>query len=354
MSSELALYRRYRPEKFSEVVGQDHVVSVLTAAIREKRIVHAYIFAGSRGTGKTSIARIFAKDLGTAPSDIYEIDAASNRGIDEIRAIRDGVQTLPFNSEYKVYIIDEAHMLTKEAWNALLKTLEEPPRHVIFILATTESHKIPETILSRCQVFAFHTPSDEEVREVISRVAKSEKLHLDKESLNLLVLLGEGSFRDALGMLQKVATFSSDKKITVDEVEKITGAPRTELVHQLVAELVGGTQEKAFAILETLSGQNVDTKTLAKMLMRNFRLALLILLAPDIKKKLEHELSQSEFNFYTTLVKKPGADKIPAILKELLIAYGDIHLAYIKQLPLELALAHIFAKGEGSGGAKET
>src|SRR3989344_1158542 len=176
MSSELALYRRYRPEKFSEVVGQDHVVSVLTAAIREKRIVHAYIFAGSRGTGKTSIARIFAKDLGTAPSDIYEIDAASNRGIDEIRAIRDGVQTLPFNSEYKVYIIDEAHMLTKEAWNALLKTLEEPPRHVIFILATTESHKLPETIISRTQRFSFKPIAEKQAVERLRQVAKNEKI----------------------------------------------------------------------------------------------------------------------------------------------------------------------------------
>src|SRR3990167_1443531 len=178
--SHQVLYRKYRPVSFGEVLGQEMVVASLQDTISTSRISHAYLFAGSRGTGKTSVARIFAREIGTSENDTIEIDAASNRGIDDVRALREGVSALPFDSKYKVYIIDEVHMLTKEAFNALLKTLEEPPRHVIFILATTESHKIPETILSRCQVFAFHTPSDEEVREVISRVAKSEKLHLDK------------------------------------------------------------------------------------------------------------------------------------------------------------------------------
>ncbi len=143
------LYRKYRPSNFGEVMGQDHIVSVIEKSIKNKKIAHAYLFSGSRGIGKTSIARILAKDLGTHSDDIYEIDAASNRGIDDIRAIRDAVNTLPFHSTYKVYIVDEVHMLTKEAFNALLKTLEEPPAYVIFMLATTELEKIPETIISR-------------------------------------------------------------------------------------------------------------------------------------------------------------------------------------------------------------
>src|SRR3989344_7663691 len=135
------LYRKYRPKSFKEVLGQEQVVKVLEASIKNKKISHAYLFAGSRGTGKTSVARIFANELGVVSEDLYEIDAASNRGIEDIRALREGVQTLPFRSPYKVYLIDEAHMLTREAWNALLKTLEEPPSHVIFIFATTELQK---------------------------------------------------------------------------------------------------------------------------------------------------------------------------------------------------------------------
>ncbi len=155
-----ALYRKYRPEAFSEIIGQEHIVTALSGALKEEKISHAYIFFGGRGTGKTTTARIVAKALGTDPSDLYEIDAASNRGIDNIRELRENVGTLPFNSKYKVYIIDEVHMLTKEAFNALLKTLEEPPSHVVFILCTTELEKVPETIISRCQEFTFRKPSE--------------------------------------------------------------------------------------------------------------------------------------------------------------------------------------------------
>src|SRR6266436_4362104 len=145
------LYRAYRPQDFSEVRGQEHIVKALEAAIKSKKISHAYLFSGGRGTGKTSVARILARELGVTDKDLYEMDAASNRGIDDIRELREGVYAMPFESPYKFYIIDEAHMLTKEAWNALLKTLEEPPAHVIFILATTDIDKVPDTIVSRCQ-----------------------------------------------------------------------------------------------------------------------------------------------------------------------------------------------------------
>ena len=157
--SETALYRKYRPQTFKEVLGQDHIVKVLQSSIELDKIAHAYIFSGSRGTGKTSVARIFAKELGTSANDITEIDAASNTGVDDIRALNESVNTIPFESKYKIYILDEAHMLSKSAWNALLKTLEEPPKHVIFILATTEFEKIPETVVSRCQTFSFRKPA---------------------------------------------------------------------------------------------------------------------------------------------------------------------------------------------------
>src|ERR1035437_4444632 len=156
----IALYRKYRPHTFDDVIGQDHIVKAIDGAIRGGKVAHAYLLCGPRGTGKTTIARIIARELGTSVSDIYEMDAASNRGIDDIREINDNVRTLPFDSKYKIYILDEVHMFTKEAWNALLKTIEEPPEHVIFILATTEIEKIPETIISRCQSFIFKTPND--------------------------------------------------------------------------------------------------------------------------------------------------------------------------------------------------
>jgi DNA polymerase-3 subunit gamma/tau len=157
----MALYRAYRPSVFDEVRGQESVVSVLEAAVKKGEIAHAYLFAGGRGTGKTSMARILARAVGTSEKDMYEMDAASNRGIDEIRELREGVATHPFESNYKFYIIDEAHALTKDAWGALLKTLEEPPAHVVFVLATTELDRVPETIRSRCQVFRFSKPSHE-------------------------------------------------------------------------------------------------------------------------------------------------------------------------------------------------
>jgi DNA polymerase III, gamma/tau subunits len=158
MTEHIALYRKHRPQSFKEVRNQDHIVSVLEGAIEKGEIPHALLFSGTRGTGKTTLARIFARELGVKDSDLYEIDAASNRGIDDIRELREAVHTVPYESPYKVYIIDEVHMLTKEAFNALLKTLEEPPSHVVFMLATTEEEKLLDTILSRCQVFHLREP----------------------------------------------------------------------------------------------------------------------------------------------------------------------------------------------------
>ncbi len=160
-----SLYRKFRPSTFNEVIGQDHIVKALQGAIASDSISHAYLFSGSRGTGKTSMARIFAKELGTSEDDIYEIDAASHNSVEDIKELNEAVFTLPFRSKFKVYILDEAHMLSKSAWNAFLKTLEEPPHHVIFILATTELEKVPETILSRCQTFIFKKSSRRQGRK---------------------------------------------------------------------------------------------------------------------------------------------------------------------------------------------
>ncbi|KKW26419.1 MAG: polymerase III subunit gamma/tau protein, partial [Parcubacteria group bacterium GW2011_GWF1_52_5] len=184
--NERVLYRKYRPAQWSEVLGQPHIVAVLKTAAEEHTIAHAYLFSGSRGTGKTSVARIFAAAIDCTPTDLYEIDAASNRGIDEIRNLKEGVRTAPARGGYKVYIIDEAHMLTGPAFNALLKTIEEPPAHAVFILATTEFEKVPVTITSRTQRFLFKKISKIHIIEKLSKIAKEEKIKIDDSALEII------------------------------------------------------------------------------------------------------------------------------------------------------------------------
>src|SRR3989344_4776802 len=259
---ELALYRKYRPKKWNEVLGQDHIVDVLEDSVKEGKVSHAYLFVGSRGTGKTSVARIFAEEIGVSANDLYEIDAASNRGIEDMKTLREGVRVLPLESKHKVYIIDEVHMLSKDAWGALLKTLEEPPAHVIFILATTEFHKVPETIISRCQVFTFRKPGEKIIKKILEKVAEKEGFELDAGSAELLAILADGSFRDALGELQKVLNFSKSKKISREEVEKITGAPKAKLVNDFIGALASKNLEEGIGAVRRAAGENLDMKIL--------------------------------------------------------------------------------------------
>ncbi len=256
--SHLALYRKYRPETFAQVVGQENAVKVLTSAIAQKKVSHAYLFCGGRGTGKTTAARIFARDIGCNPEDIIEIDAASNRGIDEIRELRDAVRTSPFSSPYKVYIVDEAHMLTKEAANALLKTLEEPPSHVVFILATTDPEKLPATIISRCQKIVFVVPSLETLTKQLIAVANQEGKSLTDESALLIARHGKGSYRDALGLLEQVLGVSP-KIVTYEDVASFVGQPE----HMHVVTLVHALGKKdAPLALATIKALHTSTNAL--------------------------------------------------------------------------------------------
>ncbi len=259
-TNHIALYRKYRPERFSDVVGQPHIVEVLTKSIINKKPSHAYLFCGGRGTGKTTVARIFARDIGCNPEDIIEIDAASNRGIDEIRELREAVRTAPFSSPFKVYIVDEAHMLTKEASNALLKTLEEPPHHVIFILATTDPEKLPETIVSRCQKLVFSSPSISVLASRLEYVAKSEGVSLSHEGAVLIAKHGKGSYRDALGVLEQVLSLAH-KEYTYDTVAQFLGEPEEVLLLQLLTALSKKDTKELLAIVQKLSTHGESLRT---------------------------------------------------------------------------------------------
>lgn len=343
--SDFVLYRKYRPQSFKEVLGQEAVVSALQGALRLGRISHAYLFSGSRGTGKTSVARILARELGTAPEDLYEIDAASNRGIDDVRALREGIAATPFSSRYKIYIIDEAHMLTKEAFNALLKTLEEPPPHAIFILATTEPEKLPETIVSRCEQHSFKKPSQKVLKEVTEGIVKMEGFFIEPAAAELIALLGDGSFRDAQGILQKTMGVSSDKKISLREVEDITGAPKGELVNALIAAVAEKNAEDGLAVISKTAEQHIDMKLFSKLLLAKLRFILLLRNAPRMEKEIKEEVSAEDFLFLKKLAAAKGSPVNSNALLEFLLAHDRIGFAAVPHLPLELAVIKVTEKG---------
>ena len=336
------LYRAYRPQEWGEVRGQEHIVRVLEASIKNKKIAHAYLFSGGRGTGKTSVARILAREIGVTPNDMYEIDAASNTGVDDIRELREGAHVMPLESPYKVYIVDEAHMLSRNAWNAFLKTLEEPPAHVIFILATTERDKVPETVQSRCEIYTFKKPTREILSQAITEVAKKEGYSLDRPASELIALLAEGSFRDALGILQKVLAVTKDKKIDEKEVELVSGAPRAELVRDLLSALAKKDAPGAISAIQTSVAENMDPRVLAKLLIHRMRVVLLLRLAPDVAETLASEFGEADVELARKLSKEPGGNS--NTMRALLEAYERMAYAAVPHLPLELAVIDIAGK----------
>lgn len=277
-----ALYRKYRPQLFEDVVGQKVIIKTLSNSILNNKISHAYLFTGPRGTGKTSIAKIFAKIIncenlnGIDPcnncvnctqintkqsTDIIEIDAASNNGVDEIRELRDKVSLVPSFGKYKVYIIDEVHMLTTAAFNALLKTLEEPPKHIIFILATTEPHKIPQTILSRCQRFDFKKISISDIKSRIKKISELENISIDDDAIELIAKLSDGGMRDALGLLDQLTSYTSEK-INVNDVNDVSGMITIDKINELILLIIKGNLIDSFNLLETY---DEDGKNLVKI-----------------------------------------------------------------------------------------
>ena len=341
-----SLYRAYRPQSFADVIGQDQVIAPLTEQLRNDTVGHAYLFAGSRGLGKTSIARIFARELGTGQSDLYEIDAASNNSVEDIRSLTENVYTLPFESKYKVYILDEAHMLSRAAWNAFLKTLEEPPAHALFVLATTELEKIPETVQSRCQVYEFRKPSRTGLAHMVAEVAKKEGYEMEPAASDLVALLANGSYRDALSVLEKVIASSSDKKLTREEAERATGAPRLSLVEDLAKALSAGKPDDALKAIRAASSQDVDMPLYLTLLLEYLRNVLLVRHAPELRKGIADEVGADSFATIEGIAGEKSSRLTHCTLKTFLDAASRLRYSPIPALALELAVLELF-EGEG-------
>jgi DNA polymerase-3 subunit gamma/tau len=290
------LYRKWRSQRFDQVLGQEHVTQTLLHALESERVAHAYLFTGPRGTGKTSTARILAKAVNCQRNghgepcneceicrsinegralDLIEIDAASNRGIDEIRDLREKVAFSPTQARYKVYIVDEVHMLTNEAFNALLKTLEEPPPHVIFVLATTEPHRLPATILSRCQRFDFHRASLSQIQSKLTKICQEEGIHIEPAALDLIARSATGSFRDAESLLDQLAAYG-DSQITLAYVRAILGASSTQAVGELVGYLTGRQIAEGLKLIDRVVGEGADLRQFTRDLVDYLRGLLLI------------------------------------------------------------------------------
>ena len=338
MSFSGALYRKYRPQTFAEVRDQDHIVSVLEGAIKKGEIPHALLFSGTRGTGKTTLARIFAKEIGTNNLDLYEIDAASNRGIDDIRELKEAVFTVPYESKYKVYIIDEVHMLTKEAFNALLKTLEEPPAHVVFILATTEEEKLLDTILSRCLVFRFNSPSQKILNQTVTDIAKQEGFTLASDAADLVAIAADGSFRDALGITQKVIMAAADKTVEADEVAKIIGAPKQSLIGELLLAFQEKDSQKGLSAIAEVVASHADFKLFYRLFLEQVRVVMLLRNQPALEEELLQSYSSATKKTLQDLAKSPSTALNSHLLLKLLQAFDQMSRSPLPHLSLEIIL----------------
>ncbi len=372
--TNLVLYRKYRPQKFSEIIGQEHIIQTLTNAISSGMISHAYLFAGPRGSGKTSLARLLAKSLncqerkekdfepcnrcnscleimGSRSMDLIEIDAASHRGIDEVRELRDGIKFVPAKSKYKVYIIDESHQITRDAANALLKTLEEPPVHAIFVLATTEIHKMIPTIISRCQRFDFRKLTRPEIIKRMEIIAEKEKIKIEKPALELIAINSGGSFRDAEGLLDQVLTFSGvleeKREIKAEDIKDLLGLVEINLVSQFVDFLSQKKAAQALGFLNELIEQGRDLQQFSKTLIDYLRQALILKLTGGGENNpLIVGLTEEEFKKLQKQTEIFKEEELRQIINLFLEAENKMKYSSIPQLPLELAVIEYVSEAQ--------
>ena len=361
----MVLYQKYRPQTFAEVVGQENVVKTLQNEIISGSISHAYLFCGPKGTGKTSVARILAKAIncenrhGAEPCnqcpsciaisngqavDLVEIDAASNRGIDNIRDLKKGIRFAPTNLKYKVFIIDEAHQLSKDAANALLKVLEEPPSHTIFILATTDPQKMIPTIVSRCQRFDFRKLTVPEITNKLKSIAKQEGIKISESGLKSIAVNSDGALRDAENLLEQVIAFtkkSKDKDITKEEVENILGIVNIDLISGLIDYLIQKDVKKSIELINKIIEQGFDPQELTKSLVDYLHHLLILKINPQLENKKDTNLTGEEIEKMENQTKKMTEDDIRKMIELFLEAEREIRYASIPQLPIEMAAIKI-------------
>lgn len=360
----LAIYRKYRPKKLSELLGQEHIIEVLRNSAKQNKFAHAYLFYGPRGSGKTTTARLLAKLIncekrlkdgkfkekgepcnecracleidGNRALDVVEIDAASNRGIDEIRELKESIKLSPIYFSKKIFIIDEAHMLTREAFNALLKTLEEPPVHALFILATTEYEKLPATICSRTQKFNFKKIAISEILKKLDAITKEEKIKITGGALELIASLGEGSFRDAESLLEQIASLDSD--IELKDVEKIVGKIGYKKTAEMAELLLSDDLEKSIDYLSQINEEGYNLVQLNKELIHYLRRALALKLSPGIEKFYKKELTSDNLETLKKHSVLINPIKHVNLIKSLIRAYSEMRYSPFPIAPLEVAI----------------
>jgi DNA polymerase-3 subunit gamma/tau len=361
--SYIVLARKWRPQGFEDLIGQEPVVKTFKNALSGNKIVHAYVFSGPRGVGKTSSARILAKALNCeqpvdnapcgkcrsckaitegASVDVFEIDGASNTSVDSIRELRETVKYAPSGGRYKIYIIDEVHMLSTAAFNALLKTLEEPPPHVIFIFATTEPKKIPATILSRCQHHAFRRIPKNRIIDQLRRITGIEKININETALEMIAKAADGSMRDALTLLDQAYSFSND--ITENELQGLLGQPESEIVTNLCDTIVTGDISRTLSIIKELTDRGSDLRQLTRELVENFRNIAIVKVTEDAEGLLE--FTPEEVQRLKQHSSGVGIEQLTLLLTELLKLEGEVRNAVNPRYTLELGLLRTsFVKG---------
>ncbi len=366
----LVLYRKYRPKLFSEVAGQGAIIQTLTNAISRNLIGHGYLFSGAHGCGKTSVARLFAKAINCQNRqdgffepcdkcescleinkgnaiDLIEIDAASNRGIDEIRELKEGIRFVPVKSKYKVFIIDEAHQLTKEAANALLKTLEEPPSYAVFILATTELHKMIPTILSRCQQFTFKRLKVPELVVRLEYILKQEKVKFEKIALELIASKASGSVRDAEKLLGQAISFTENNGILKTEtLQIILGSADKTSVFKFLEFLQQKKASLSFELLSEMRFSGVDLKEFTRDVIEYLREALFLKIDPKLESDLVLGLTSEEKEKLLSLASAYSEQDLKFIIEKFMDAENKMKYASIIQLPLELAVVDCCYKNQ--------
>lgn len=370
LAMALALYRKYRPKKLNDLLGQENNVLILKNAAKQNRLGQAYLFYGPRGTGKTTTARLVAKllncerrhidpefqklgepcnecrscrevDTGGA-FDVIEIDAASNRGIEEIRNLKESIRVAPSPGPFKIYIIDEAHMLTGPAFNALLKTLEEPPRHAVLILATTEYEKLPPTITSRAQRFIFKKLSKSKIMEKLAIIAKSEKIKIDDSAIELIAAAGEGSLRDAESLLDQIA--SLQEKIDLAAVERLTGRVGLKKVRELAEFILKNDLKGCLNYLSEINEEGHNLVQLTKDLIHYLRKILTLAVNPALEKSFESDLTTEEVGQIKKLTNLAPIDQQVKLIKSLIRAYAEMRYSPFAMVPLEVALVENLKK----------